>query len=96
MICARAFDGSDSKQPYECAGYYTAYVDLSPKYSTPEDPKYWSMIFFVGGAVTRNPNGSIASVASVNVPAVRRQELHRLILRIKPVGTWAAMMVQFV
>jgi hypothetical protein len=96
MICARAFDGSDSQSGKECAGYYDGYMDMAVKYTTPADPKYWSMIFFVGGAVTRNPDGSIASVASVTVPAVRRQELHRLILRIKPVGIWAAMMINFV
>jgi hypothetical protein len=95
-ICARAFDGSDSRQPYECAGYYTGYVSISPKYITPQDSKYWPMIFFVGAAASRNPDGSIANVASVTVPAVRRQELHKLILRIKPLGIWAAMMINFV
>jgi hypothetical protein len=50
----------------------------------------------VGGSVARNPDGRIASVASVDVPVGRRQELHRLILRVKPLGIWAAMIVRYI
>jgi hypothetical protein len=95
-ICARAFDGSDSQSALECAGYYTKYVDMNVPYAAPDDPAYWPLIFFVGGDVYRNGDGSIRSVAVVSVPAIRKQELHRLILRIKPLGIWAAMMCRFV
>jgi len=96
QICARAFDGSDEMSGLECAGYYGDMVltDETLNYKTPAS-EYWGLIFFVGGAVTRNPDGRIANVAGVDVPAGRRQELHRLILRIKPCGTWCGMMVRY-
>jgi hypothetical protein len=94
-ICARAFDGSDGQSGRECAGYYEGYHDVAQKYTDPSDSRYWPFIFFVGGEAGRNPDGSVAFVPSVTVPSKRRQELHKLILRIKPLGTWAAMLVQF-
>jgi len=95
QICARAFDGSDEMSGRECAGFYeTVIMKNMAKYKSPPEP-YWSLIFFVGGTVTRNVNGSIANVAAVTIPATRRQELHRLILRIIPLGIWALMMVRY-
>jgi hypothetical protein len=94
-ICARAFDGSDEKSGLECAGYYEVYRDVAQKYTATADSRYWPFIFFVGGEAGRNPDGSVGNIPTVTVPSVRRQELHKLILRIKPLGTWAAMMVQF-
>jgi hypothetical protein len=94
QICARAFDGSDYMSGRESAGFFEKTVDEIAVYYSPPKP-YWSLIFFVGGDVTRNDDGSIANVAVVSVPAARRQELHRLILRIAPMGIWAAMMVKY-
>jgi len=97
QVCARAFDGSDWRSGFECAGFngdMRTTDEMLLNYKTPPEP-YWPLIFFVGGMVTRNPNGRIANIASVTVPAERRQELHRMILRIKPVGIWAAMMVRY-
>ncbi|MFP3041903.1 hypothetical protein LQZ19_08780 [Treponema primitia] len=96
QICARAFDGSDELSGKQCAGYYTKYIDIETTWPTPDNPIYWPLIFFVGGRVTRNEDGSIASVPVVAVPQNRRQELHRLILRVKPLGIWAAMLCRFV
>jgi hypothetical protein len=93
-ICARAFDGSDSLSGQQCAGRYTSYSQYSNEYASPPSV-YWSLIFFVGGAVARNTNGSVAAVSTIWIPAHRRQELHRLILRYKPLGIWAAMIVQY-
>jgi hypothetical protein len=94
-ICARAFDGSDEKSGLECAGYYEVYHDVAQKYTATGDSRFWPFVFFVGGEAGRNPDGSIAFVPAVTVPSVRRQELHKLVLRIKPLGTWAAMMVNY-
>jgi hypothetical protein len=94
QICARAFDGSDSKSGLECAGYYTSYALYSNEWPSPP-AGYWGLIFFVGGTVSRNVDGSISAVSTVTVPFERRQELHRIILRIKPEGIWAAMIVQY-
>ena len=95
-VCARAFDGSDPQSGRECCGYYEKeeVSNIEAEHRTPPEP-YWPLVFFVGRAVTRNPDGRIVGVATVDIPAIRRQELHRLILRIKPMGVWAAMMVRY-
>lgn len=93
-ICARAFDGSDSNSGVQCAGFYTTYSQYANQYTVPV-AAYWPLIFFVGGYVTRNGDGSIASVARVTIPARRRQDLHRIILQNKPLGIWAGMCVQY-
>ena len=95
-IVARAFDGSDMQSGRESAGFFeeTILINLADNYKTPGQ-QYWPLIFFVGGTVTRDANGRITNVAIVDIPATRRQELHRLILRIKPLGIWAAMMVRY-
>jgi hypothetical protein len=46
--------------------------------------------------VTRNTDDVIVDIASVQIPAARRQELNRIILRIKPVAMWAAMLIQYI
>jgi hypothetical protein len=93
-ICARAFNGSDALSGEGCAGHYNSYTQYSNEHATlPEG--YWPLIFFLGGTVARNMNGSIAAVSTICIPSHRRQELHRLVLRYKPLGMWAAMIVQY-
>lgn len=94
QICARAFDGSDTKSPTEAAGYYSTYTLYTSEYPSPP-AGFWPLIPFVGGTAARNLDGSIAAISTVWIPAARRQELHRLILRIKPLGIWVAMIVQY-
>jgi hypothetical protein len=78
-----------------CAGYYEGYTGYENEYTAPIPPAYWPFVFFIGGPVTRNPDGSIAGVATVPVPIGRRQELHRLILRLKPLHAWAGMLTVY-
>jgi hypothetical protein len=78
-----------------CAGYYEGYQGYENEYVAPIPPVYWPFVVFLGGTVTRNPDGSVASVATVSVPIDRRQDLHRLILRVKPLHAWAGMMVVY-
>jgi hypothetical protein len=76
-----------------CAGYYEGYRGYENEYTAPISDAFWPFVFFCGGVVTRNEDGSVASVDFVSVPVERRQELHRLILRMKPIHAWAAMCV---
>lgn len=94
LVCARAFDGSDSLSGQQCAGYYESYSLYENEYSGPPE-SLWSLVFFVGGQVVHNDDGSIAAISTVWIPSDRRQELHRIILRIKPLGVWAGMVVQY-
>jgi len=94
LVCARAFDGSDSESPKSRAGYYESYVYYVNEFVSPPSG-YWPMLFFIGGEVSFNLDGTIAAVSAVWIPSHRRQELHRLVLRMKPLGTWASMIVQY-
>jgi hypothetical protein len=78
-----------------CAGYYEGYAGYENEYTADIPPAYWPFVFFIGGAVTRNENGSVASVATVTVPVGRRQELHRLILRVKPLHSWVGLLAAY-
>lgn len=94
QVCARAFDGSDTRSGLESAGHYEAYTLYANEYTTPA-AEYWPYVVFFGGTVSRNADGSVAAIATVEIPFARRQELHKLILRYKPLGIWAAMCVQY-
>ena len=81
-------------------GYFAERYYLSSGDSCDEDlvtpPKaYWSSVFFVGGQVSRANDGQIINISPVNIPSARKQELHRLILRIKPLGIWVGMIVRY-
>jgi hypothetical protein len=78
-----------------CAGHYEGYQGYENEYTAPIPQAYWPFCFFVGGTVTRNENGSVASVATVTIPMNRRQELHRLILRKKPLHAWAGLLTAY-
>jgi hypothetical protein len=75
-----------------CCGYYAGFEGFLREYFTPP-AKYWGMVFFVGGEAERNPDGSIKSIAPVGIPQWRQQELHQIILRIKPLWAWALLVV---
>jgi hypothetical protein len=78
-----------------CAGYYEGYQGYENEYTADIPQAYWPFAFFVGGTVTRNEDGSVASIATVTVPIGRRQELHRLILRVKPLHSWCGCLIVY-
>jgi hypothetical protein len=65
-------------------------------YDIPSDPGYWGLFFFVGGPATRNPSGEITAIATAEIPVFRRSEFRRLILQLKPLHTWAGVIVKYV
>lgn len=59
--------------------------------------RWWSMIFFVGGEVTRDPvSNKIVAIEFVNVPIQNRKALHQLILKYKPLHSWAALAINYI
>ena len=74
--------------------YYLASGGEEELETPPES--WWPLLFFVGGTPVRTYEGRIRRVTIVDVPKDRRQELHRIILRIKPMGIWAALLVRYV
>lgn len=73
------------------------YQDQAPvKYEIPTDPGYWPLFFFVAGAATRNGDGELTDMADARVPAGRRGELASLILKCRPLHSWAGLRIQYV
>lgn len=65
-------------------------------YPLPTDPGYWGLVFFVGGDATRDAiTGELQTIDFVEIPLERRSEFKRLILKYKPIHSWAGLMVRF-
>lgn len=64
-------------------------------YTSPEDPVYWPLVFFVGGAATRGPDGVITQIETTTVPITRKDELTRLIVKYKPLHSWAGLVINY-
>lgn len=59
--------------------------------------RWWSMIFFVGGNVVRDPvSDKITEIEFVDIPIQNRNTLRQLILKYKPLHSWAALAVNWV
>lgn len=58
--------------------------------------EYWPLIFFVGGAATRDPvTGALTAIAPATVKASRRDELVNLIVKYKPLHTWCGLIATY-
>lgn len=55
----------------------------------------WNLVFFVGGAVTRDSGDRIIDIERVPIASNLRDSLRRIILRHKPLQTWGALVVNF-
>jgi hypothetical protein len=66
-------------------------------YTTPTDPVYWPLVFFIGGDATRDPvTGEITRIERVTLPANRRAEFIALVIKYKPLYTWCGLVAEFV
>lgn len=65
-------------------------------YEIPTTAGYWPLIFFVGGDATRNVAGELTEIEIAEVPVERRAEFRRLILKYKPMFSWAGLVVVYV
>ena len=66
------------------------------EYTVPTDPDTWGFVFFVGGDATRDVDGKLTKIEQGEVEATRQAELNRLILSIKPLFTWAGLIITFI
>lgn len=97
MVCG--WDGVDNitcGQQEAVCGYFNEFV-VNPKiYSIPDNSDYWDDVFFIGGDATRNPTTHVlTAIETVTLDADRQQEFESLILKIKPVHTWAGLMIDY-
>jgi len=63
-------------------------------YGVPVDVNTWPFFFFVAGEGVYS-NGVLVDAKPGNAPANRKDELEKLILRLKPMHTWAIMLINY-
>lgn len=67
------------------------------EYTVPGDIGYWGLFFFVGGDATRDGvTDELTAIAAAEVAVERRDELRRLIIKYKPLHSWAGLIITFV
>jgi len=63
----------------------------------PVDPEQFPLVFFVGGPATRDPiTGELLEIELAEIPTNRRIELIKIILKIKPLHTFAGLVIAFI
>lgn len=82
--------------PLAYAGYYLELKRELEVYETPAFSGDWPLVFFVGGDATRNVGGELTDIEIAEVPIERKEEFENIILRYKPVHSWAGLIVIYV
>jgi hypothetical protein len=77
------------------AGSYTELRQDEIIYPIPDDPAAWPYFFFVGGDATRDGEGKLTGIEVVDIPIERKTAFERIILKYKPVHTWAGLIVNY-
>lgn len=77
------------------AGYYNSLNYVETVYPIPDDSGYWKLFFFLGQNAVFS-SGVLQTIDLVNIPQGRKQELYELILRYKPIHTWAVLMANWI
>jgi len=54
-----------------------------------------NMVFFIAKDVTRDGTGAITGLTKLNIPINLRLAFRRIVLRLKPTGTWGALAVNW-
>ena len=92
-VWPNAFECGD---PGVCAGQYDSVNLELVTYDVPTTAGYWPLIFFVGGPATRDPvTDEITDIEIAPVPIERRLEFRRIILKLKPMFSWAGLIVVY-
>ena len=77
------------------AGAFDELIKTLVTYQIPTDPGDWPLVFFVGGAATRDGSGFLTSIDTAIVDTERRDELIETIVRIKPLHSWCGLIADF-
>jgi hypothetical protein len=78
-------------------GYFNDFTNDRIIFPIPTDPDSWPFVFFVGGTATRDGiTGELTGIIQAEIPYERRAEFIRIILRHKPMFTWAGLIVNYI
>jgi hypothetical protein len=91
-----AVSGSFGSGDGTVSGEYDELIREKIEYDIPTDPNDWPLVFFVGGDATRDGSGALTEIESVDIPQEQESAFKRIILKYKPIHSWAALIVNFV
>jgi len=77
------------------AGSFLEYRQDKIFYPIPDDPNSWPFFFFVGGDATRNAQGELTVIDTVDIPLEQKTVFERIILKYKPIHSWAGIIVNY-
>jgi hypothetical protein len=78
------------------AGEYDDLERIEITYDIPTDPDDWPLVFFVGGDATRDGSGALTEIQSVDISQDQEAAFKRIILKYKPIHSWAGLIINFV
>ena len=78
------------------AGEYDDLERIGITYDIPTDTGDWPLVFFIGGDATRDGNGELTEIQLADVPLSQESEFKRLILKYKPIHSWAGLIIDFI
>lgn len=93
ILCDEALAQCGETDAY--AGQFDSISLSDIEYEIPTDSGYWPLIFFVGGDATKNASGELTEIEIARIPAERRTEFRRIILKYKPMFSWAGLIVVY-
>ena len=93
VVCggANAYAGNASFS----AGRFDGFDTIQIQHPVPTNPGDWPLVFFIGGAATRDMDGRITSIDAISAPSQLRQEFLKIVLKYKPLYTWCVSVVDF-
>lgn len=77
------------------AGYFTSVKSEKYNYQIPVNSDSWPFVFFVGGTAERDSLGYITKINQVNLSILRQKDFENIILKYKPVHSWAGMVISY-
>jgi hypothetical protein len=77
------------------AGEYTDLLKEKVEYEIPTDESDWPFVFFVGGDATRDGSGALTAIESAEIPSEQESDFKRIILKYKPIHSWAGLIVTY-
>jgi len=78
------------------AGVFDGLILQKVTYEIPTNPSDWPLLFYIGGDVVRDIDGFITELETVILPIEIREEFLQIILKYKPLHSWAISTVNFV
>ena len=79
------------------AGFFEKFGTIEKIYQITNDADLWGAFFFIGGDATRNAvTHKLETINNFDIQIERKAEFIRLILKLKPVQTWAGLMINYV